>query len=97
MPDVVSHCCSANIVLGSIKEYPLGGKVWYERFLIDVCDECGKECDAVMVCSYCGAEATSESPTFLYEGEERCYGCFDKEGEQDAESRYDAALQPKQV
>lgn len=79
MPNVVSQCCGASVEPGIKKEYPLGGRTWYETLLVDICEDCKQECDAVMVCSYCGAEATSESPTFYLDNVERCYGCADRE------------------
>lgn len=44
---MISHCCHAPVVEGTRKEYPLGGTVWFESYKIDVCDKCGKECEAI--------------------------------------------------
>jgi len=78
MPNVVSHCCQSGIRPAIRKEFPTGGSIFGQSYLVDVCEDCGKECDAVMTCTYCGAEATSESPTFYQNNEERCYNCAEE-------------------
>ncbi len=45
----VSPCCKAEIVQSSVREYPLGGSVWYESYLVDVCEQCGKEVEEALI------------------------------------------------
>lgn len=46
---VVSNCCGGEIYSGRRKHFPLGGTVWHETEIIDVCEICGKECELVEV------------------------------------------------
>lgn len=55
---VVSDCCKASVEQGSKPEYPLGGKVWGIQYKVDVCGDCGRECEPVEVEVFecCGEE-----------------------------------------
>lgn len=60
MPNLVSECCHRTVVVGSFKEFPLGGSTWYQSFKVDVCECCGKECDEVEACEVCGVVGCGE-------------------------------------
>lgn len=52
---LLSPCCKSPIVCGSVREYPLGRKSWYETYKIDICERCGKEVEeALEGCEMCG-------------------------------------------
>lgn len=58
----VSPCCLSEIVQSTRREYPLGGTVWYESYIVDVCEKCGKEVeDPILVqeCHTCGGSGFS--------------------------------------
>lgn len=45
----VSPCCQSSIVQGTKKHYPLGGTVWSESYIVDVCEACGKEAEYTLL------------------------------------------------
>lgn len=78
MPNLISQCCKAPVVPGIKREYPLGGHVFYESFLIDVCEACGKETEPMHACEYCGEEANGDNPLIFVGNEEHCHCCINE-------------------
>lgn len=53
----VSNCCLKPILVDWKREYPLGGRNWYQTYKVDVCEGCGKEVEeSVNVHECCGVE-----------------------------------------
>jgi hypothetical protein len=70
--NIVSNCCGASIESGTREEFPLGGRTWRIGYSITVCERCGKECEEVEACDYCGLPSDSFEHM---DGSDYCHSC----------------------